>query len=155
MFSDLMDLDDAHRYVADPLAGMDARYDLGDDHRFVATLCPDMKLRLERPDPDVVTAVNRSADLLREGVGPCSTSSTAWRPATPWPRAADGSTPSPPARAGWTSTRCSSGPTASSPGPCPPAGPRPHHAGACAGHMVRPTGLSTALTVVQGSLGTK
>ncbi|WP_055713890.1 hypothetical protein [Streptomyces torulosus] len=70
MFSDLMDLDDAHRYVADPLAGMDARYDLGDDHRFVATLCPDMKLTLERPDPDVVTAVNRSADLLREGCGP-------------------------------------------------------------------------------------
>ncbi|WP_162531666.1 hypothetical protein [Actinomadura welshii] len=34
MFSDLMDLD-AHQYVADPLAGMDARYDLGDDHRLV------------------------------------------------------------------------------------------------------------------------
>ncbi|MFF7550271.1 hypothetical protein ACFZCU_42610 [Streptomyces canus] len=70
MFSDLMDLDDAHRYVADPLAGMDARYDLGDDHRLVGTLCPDMKLTLERPDPDVVTAVTRSADLLREGRGP-------------------------------------------------------------------------------------
>ncbi|MER5836286.1 hypothetical protein ABT116_37090 [Streptomyces sp. NPDC002130] len=28
-----------------------------------------MKLTLERPDPDVVTAVNRSADLLREGRG--------------------------------------------------------------------------------------
>jgi hypothetical protein len=28
---------------------------------------PDMKLTLERPDPDVVTAVTRSADLLREG----------------------------------------------------------------------------------------
>ena len=26
-----------------------------------------MKLTLERPDPDVVTAVTRSADLLREG----------------------------------------------------------------------------------------
>jgi hypothetical protein len=39
MFSDLMDLDDAHRYVADMLAGMDVRYDLGDDHRFVGTLC--------------------------------------------------------------------------------------------------------------------
>ncbi|MEO3842460.1 hypothetical protein [Streptomyces sp. CNQ-509] len=68
MFSDL--LDDAHRYVADLLAGMDARYDLGDGHRFVGTLCPDMKLTLERPDPDVLTAVNRSADLLREGRGP-------------------------------------------------------------------------------------
>jgi hypothetical protein len=42
MFSDLMDLDDAHRYVADMLAGMDVRYDLGDDHRLVGTLCPDM-----------------------------------------------------------------------------------------------------------------
>jgi hypothetical protein len=69
MFSDLMDLDDAHRYVADMLAGMDARYDLGDDHRFDGTLRPDMKLTLGRPDPDVVTAVNRSADLLREGCG--------------------------------------------------------------------------------------
>ena len=69
MFSDLMDLDDAHRYVADMLAGMDVRYDLGDDHRFVGTLCPDMKVTLERPDPDVVTAVTRSADLLREGRG--------------------------------------------------------------------------------------
>ena len=29
MFSDLMDLDHAHRYVADMLAGMDVRYDLG------------------------------------------------------------------------------------------------------------------------------
>jgi hypothetical protein len=67
MFSDLMDLDDAHRYVADMLAGMDVRYDLGDDHRLVGTLCPDMKLTLERPDPDVVTAATRSADLLREG----------------------------------------------------------------------------------------
>jgi hypothetical protein len=67
MFSDLMDLDDAHRYVADMLAGVDVRYALGDDHRLVGTLCPDMKLTLERPDPDVVTAVNRSADLLREG----------------------------------------------------------------------------------------
>lgn len=60
-----MDLDDAHRYVV----GMDARYDLGDDHRFDGTLRPDMKLTLGRPDPDVVTAVNRSADLLREGCG--------------------------------------------------------------------------------------
>ncbi|MFD5625743.1 hypothetical protein [Streptomyces sp. NPDC127072] len=67
MFSDLMDLDDAHRYVADMLAGMDVRYDLGYGHRLVGTLCPDMKLTLERPDPDVVTAVTRSADLLREG----------------------------------------------------------------------------------------
>ncbi|MFI1928445.1 FAD-dependent monooxygenase [Streptomyces sp. NPDC020377] len=36
-FSGLLDLDDAHRYVA----GMDVRYDLGDDHRLVGTLCPD------------------------------------------------------------------------------------------------------------------
>ncbi|WP_405958596.1 hypothetical protein [Streptomyces phaeochromogenes] len=35
------------------------------------------------------------------------------------------------------------------------AGPRRHHAGACAGHMVRPTGLSTALTVASGSLARK
>ncbi|MFF3375136.1 hypothetical protein ACFYXF_19580 [Streptomyces sp. NPDC002680] len=48
---------------------MDVRYDLGDDHRLVGTLCPDLKLTLERPDPDVVTAVTRSADLLREGRG--------------------------------------------------------------------------------------
>ncbi|MGP3945893.1 aromatic-ring hydroxylase C-terminal domain-containing protein [Streptomyces sp. 6N106] len=48
---------------------MDVRYDLGDDHRLVGTLCPDMKLTLERPDLDVVTAVTRSADLLREGRG--------------------------------------------------------------------------------------
>ena len=69
LFSDLMDLDDAHRYVADMLAGMDVRYDLGDDHRFVDTLCPELKLTLERPDPDVVAAVTRSTDLLREGRG--------------------------------------------------------------------------------------
>lgn len=61
-----MDLEDARRYVADMLAGMDVRYDLGGDHRFVGTLCPDMKLTLERPDPEVVTAVTRSADLPRE-----------------------------------------------------------------------------------------
>ncbi|MDW6064385.1 hypothetical protein SAZ11_48640 [Streptomyces sp. FXJ1.4098] len=48
MVSDLMDLDDAHRYIADMLADMDVRYDLGDDHRLVGTLCPDMKLTLER-----------------------------------------------------------------------------------------------------------
>ncbi|WP_409375192.1 aromatic-ring hydroxylase C-terminal domain-containing protein [Streptomyces justiciae] len=30
---------------------------------FVGTLCPDMKLTLERPDPDFVTPVTRSADL--------------------------------------------------------------------------------------------
>ncbi|MEV0733347.1 hypothetical protein [Polymorphospora sp. NPDC050346] len=69
MFSDLMDLD-AHRYVADMFAGMDVRYHLGDDHRLVCTLCPDRKLTLKQPDPDVVTAVTRSADLLREGRGP-------------------------------------------------------------------------------------
>ncbi|MEV0129639.1 hypothetical protein AB0H83_14430 [Dactylosporangium sp. NPDC050688] len=62
MFSDLLDLDDAHRYVADMLVGMDVRYDLGDDHRLGGTLCPDMKLTLERPDPDVITAVTRSGD---------------------------------------------------------------------------------------------
>ncbi|MEV5103729.1 hypothetical protein ACFQ7G_25015 [Streptomyces massasporeus] len=69
MLSDLMDLDDAHRYIADMLDGMDVRYDWGDDHRLVGTLCPDMKLTLERPDPDVVTAMTRSADLLREERG--------------------------------------------------------------------------------------
>jgi hypothetical protein len=42
---------------------------LGDDHRPVGTLCPDMKLSLKRPGPDVVTAVTRSADLLRGGRG--------------------------------------------------------------------------------------
>ncbi|MFM9589287.1 hypothetical protein ACKI1J_11795 [Streptomyces scabiei] len=51
-------------------ADMDAQYDLGDDHRFVGTLYPDLRLWLEQPDPDVVTAVTRSANLLREGVGP-------------------------------------------------------------------------------------
>ncbi len=40
MFSDLMDLGDAHRYVTEPLAGRDARYDLGDDHQLVGSLCP-------------------------------------------------------------------------------------------------------------------
>jgi hypothetical protein len=43
---------------------------------------------LERPDPEFVTAMTRSADLLREG------------------RELDGSTPSPPARTGWTPTPC-------------------------------------------------
>ena len=51
------------------LAGMDARPDLGDAHRLVGTPYPDIKLTPERPDPDVVTAVIRSADLLREGRG--------------------------------------------------------------------------------------
>ncbi|MEU6379208.1 hypothetical protein [Streptomyces sp. NPDC046909] len=69
LFSDPMDPDDALRYVADMLAGMDVRHDLGDDHRLVGTLCPDVKLTLERPAPDVVTAVTRSADLLRAGRG--------------------------------------------------------------------------------------
>jgi hypothetical protein len=69
MFSDLVDFDDAHRYVADMLAGTDVRYDLGDAHRLVGTLCPDRKLAHR-------------------------------------------------------------------------AGPRRRHAGACARHLVRPTGLS-------------
>jgi hypothetical protein len=50
-FSDLMDLDDTHRYDAD------VRYGLGNDHRLVGTPCPDVKPTLERPGPDVVTAV--------------------------------------------------------------------------------------------------
>ncbi|MEU9788455.1 hypothetical protein AB0H92_47180 [Streptomyces phaeochromogenes] len=113
-------LDDARRYVADMLADMDVRYDLGDDHRLVGTLCPDMKLTPERPDPDVVTAVTRSADLLREGRGLLLDLVDRAEAATPRPRGPEGSTPSPPARTGWTPTRCSSGPTAVSPGPCPP-----------------------------------
>lgn len=121
MFSDLMDLGDAHQYVADMLVGLDVRYDLGDDHRFVGTLRPDMKSTLERPDPDVVTAVTRSADLLREARGllldlvdraEVRDAAAAWTGRV--------STPSPPARTGWTSTPCRSGPTAVSPGPCPP-----------------------------------
>ncbi|MFJ4280175.1 hypothetical protein [Streptomyces massasporeus] len=47
--SDLIHLDDAHRYIADMRDGMDARYDLGDDHRLVGIPCPDMKVTLERP----------------------------------------------------------------------------------------------------------
>ncbi|MER5374777.1 hypothetical protein [Streptomyces sp. NPDC002553] len=42
MLSDLMDLDYAHRYIADMLDGMDVRYELGDDHRLAGTLCPYM-----------------------------------------------------------------------------------------------------------------
>jgi hypothetical protein len=57
-----VDLDDAYRYVADMLVG---------------TLCPDTKLTLERPGPDVVTAVTRSAGLLRESRGLLWTWSTA------------------------------------------------------------------------------
>jgi hypothetical protein len=62
----------------------------------------------------------RSVEINDMDVSSCSTSSTARRPATRWPRGPEGSTPSPPARTGWTPTRCSSGPTAVSPGPCPP-----------------------------------
>ncbi|EXU67326.1 hypothetical protein Z951_15515 [Streptomyces sp. PRh5] len=80
MFSDLMDLDDAHRYVADMRAGMDVRYDLGDDHRLVGTLCPDTKLTLERPGPDIVTAVTRSADPTAVSPGPCLPGGTSTPP---------------------------------------------------------------------------
>jgi hypothetical protein len=38
---------------------------------------------------------------------------------------------------------------------CLPGRPRRHRAGACAGRLVRPTGLSAVLTVVSGSLGMK
>ncbi|MGW3940054.1 aromatic-ring hydroxylase C-terminal domain-containing protein [Streptomyces phaeochromogenes] len=99
---------------------MDVRYDLGDDHRLVGTLCPDMKLTLERPDPDVVTAVTRSADLLREGRGlllDLVDRAEARDAAASWTGRVNTVTP---ARTGWTPTRCSSGPTAVSPGPCPP-----------------------------------
>ena len=51
MFSGLIDLGDAHRYVVGMLAGMDVRCDLGDDHRLVGTLCPDLKVTLEWPAP--------------------------------------------------------------------------------------------------------
>ncbi|MFF5009992.1 hypothetical protein ACFY3G_45145 [Streptomyces phaeochromogenes] len=155
MFSDLMDLDDARRYVADMLAGMDVRYDLGDDHRFVGTLCPDMKLTLERPGPDVVTAVTRSADLLREGRGLLLDLVDRAEAATPRPRGPEGSTPSPPHGPGGRRRAAHPAPRLSRPGLAYRAGPRRHHAGACAGHMVRPTGLSTVLTVASGSLGRK
>jgi hypothetical protein len=46
-------------------------------------------------------------------------------------------------------------PTAVSLGLAHQAGPRRHHAGACAGHLVRPTGLSAVLTIVSDSLGTQ
>jgi hypothetical protein len=155
MFSDLMDLDDAHRYVANMLAGMDVRYDLGDDHRLVGTLCPDMKLTLERPDPDVVTAVTRSADLLREGrellldlVDRAEvrdrgrvdrTGQHRHRPHGPGGRRRVAH----PAR-----RLCRLGLAYR-------VGPRRHHAGACAGHLVRPTGLSAVLTVVSDSVDRK
>ncbi|MHC3454896.1 aromatic-ring hydroxylase C-terminal domain-containing protein [Streptomyces prasinus] len=144
MFSDLMDLDDAHRYVTDPLASMDARYDLGDDHRLVGTLCPDMKLTLERPDPDVVTAVTRSADLLREGRGPlldlvdraeARDAAAAWTGRVNTVTGPHG--PGGRRRVAHPARRlCRLGLAYR-------AGPRRRPAGACAGHMVRPTGLST------------
>ncbi|WP_326731261.1 hypothetical protein [Streptomyces phaeochromogenes] len=135
---------------------MDVRYDLGDDHRLVGTLCPDMKLTLERPDPDVVTAVTRSADLLREGrellldlVDRAEVRDTA----ATWTGRVNTVT----AR----TDRVDADALLIRPDGClaralpTGAGPRRHHAGACAGHMVRPTGLSTALTVASGSLARK
>lgn len=138
------------------LADMDVRYDLGDDHRLVGTLCPDRKLTLERPDPDVVTAVTRSADLLREGrevlldlVDRAEVRDTA----ATWTGRVNTVT----AR----TDRVDADALLIRPHGCVAralptgAGPRRHHAGACAGHMVRPTGLSTALTVASGSLARK
>ena len=115
-----------------------------------------MKLTLERPDPDVVTAVTRSADLLREGRellldlvdrAEVRDAAAAWtgRVNTVTARTdrvdvdallirLDGCV-------AWAL------PTGQ--------GPRRHHAGACAGHLVRPTGLSAVLTIASGSLGTK
>ncbi|WP_327394759.1 aromatic-ring hydroxylase C-terminal domain-containing protein [Streptomyces phaeochromogenes] len=135
---------------------MDVRYDLGDDHRLVGTLCPDRKLTLERPDPDVVTAVTRSADLLREGrevlldlVDRAEVRDTA----ATWTGRVNTVT----AR----TDRVDADALLIRPHGCVAralptgAGPRRHHAGACAGHMVRPTGLSTALTVASGSLARK
>ncbi|MFF3737661.1 hypothetical protein [Streptomyces sp. NPDC002566] len=51
LLSDLMDLDYAHRDIADMLDRTDVRYELGDVHRLVGTLCPDVKLTLERLRP--------------------------------------------------------------------------------------------------------
>ncbi|MEV7225889.1 hypothetical protein AB0M79_02540 [Polymorphospora sp. NPDC051019] len=104
MFSDLRDRF-AHRYVAYLLAGMDVRNDLGDDHRLVGILCPDRKLTLERPDPDVVTEVTRSADLLREGRGLLfDLVDPRGGPRRRGRVDRTGQTPSPPVRTGWTST---------------------------------------------------
>ncbi|WAU82705.1 hypothetical protein O1Q96_25130 [Streptomyces sp. Qhu-G9] len=137
---------------------MDVRYDLGDDHRLLGTLCPDMKLTLERPDPDIVTAVTRSAELLREGRGllldlvdraEVRDAAAAWtgRVNTVTARTdrvdVDALLIRPDGCVAWAL------------GLAYRAGPRRHHAGACAGHTVRPTGLSTVLTVVSGSLGRK
>ncbi|GGW84543.1 hypothetical protein GCM10010350_81580 [Streptomyces galilaeus] len=80
-----------------------------------------MKLNLERPDPEVVTAVTRSADLLREGrelLLDLVDRAKARDAAASWTGRVN--TVTPPARTGWTPTRCSSGPTAVSPAPCPP-----------------------------------
>ena len=130
--------------------------DLDEDHRLVGTLCPDMKLTLEQPGPDVVTAVTRSADLLREGRellldlvdrAEVRDAAAAWtgpgqhrhRPHGPGGRRRVAHPTGRPCRLGIAYR----------------AGPRRHHAGACAGHLVRPTGLSAVLTVVSDSLGTK
>jgi len=55
----------------------------------------------------------------------------------------------------WTPSPYWSGPKASSPGSCPPAGTATPPRWCVGSHIVRPAGLSTALTVVSGSLGRK
>ncbi|MGW7130674.1 aromatic-ring hydroxylase C-terminal domain-containing protein [Streptomyces bobili] len=133
-----------------------AWYDLGDDHRVVGTLCPDMKLTLERPDPEVVTAVTRSADLPREQrelLLDLVDRAKARDAAASWTGRVNTVPPG--------TDRVDADALLIRPHGClaralpTGAGPRRHHAGACAGHMVRPTGLSTALTVVSGSLRMK
>jgi hypothetical protein len=160
MFSDLMGLDDAHRYVADMLAGMlagmDVRYYLGDDHPLVGTLRPDMKLTLERPDPDVVTALTRSADLLCEGRGLLLDLVGRAKARAPRGRVdRTGRHRRRPHGPGGRRRVAHPARRLSRLGLAHRTGPRRHHAGACAGHMVRPTGLSTVLTLVSASLGKK
>lgn len=119
MFSDLTFLDDAHQYAV----GMDVRYALGDDPPVRRHPVPGHELTLERRAPDIVTAVTWSADMLREGRGLLL--DLVGRPDCPRCRGRvdrTGQRRKPPARTGWTSTRCSFGPTASSPGPSPPGG---------------------------------
>ncbi|MFG1916657.1 hypothetical protein [Micromonospora sp. NPDC048898] len=136
------------------LGGTVVRYDLGDDRRLVGTLCPDMTWTLERPDPDVVTAVTRSAALLREGCGLLLdlVDRAEVRDAAGWTGRVNTVT----AR----TDRVDVDASLIQPDGCvawalPIGQDSTPPAGACAGHLDRPTGLSAALTVVSDSLGMK
>jgi 2-polyprenyl-6-methoxyphenol hydroxylase-like FAD-dependent oxidoreductase len=69
LFSELMDLDEAHRHIADMVAGMDVRYPSDSPDPLVGRLVGDLAVRLDGVGPAGVTGQARLTDFWLDGRG--------------------------------------------------------------------------------------